>query len=64
MDLFTEKSDYSDEQIAEFWELYKKAKPYTDEEWKNWEFDGELDEDRLGASVAKDILTELGLLDE
>lgn len=64
MDSITEKKEYTDEQIAEYWNLYNKAKPYSDEEWIDMEFDDELDEDRLGASVAKDILTELGLLEE
>lgn len=64
MDLTTQKSEYSEEQIAEFWEWYQKAKPYTEEEWDNWVFDGEMDEDRIDASIAKDILTELGLLEE
>ena len=64
MDSITEKNKYTDEQIDEFWNLYNKATPYSDEEWIDMEFDAGLDEDRLGASVAKDVLTELGLLDE
>ena len=57
-----QENNYSEEQIAEFWEWYKKAKPYTEEERRDWTFDGEIDGDRLSASIAEDILTELGLL--
>lgn len=62
MDSNTQKNEYSEEQIAEFWEWYKKAKPYTEEEWDNWVLDGGMDEDRLSASIAEEILSDLGLL--
>ena len=64
MDSTIEKNKYTDEQIAEFWLWYNKAEPYSEDDWINMEFDGEMDPDRLDASVAKDILTELGLLEE
>lgn len=65
MDSITEKNNYSDEQIAEFWKWYKKAKPYTEKENRDFEFDSEnIDPDRWKASIACDILMELGLLED
>lgn len=60
----TEKNKYTDEQIADFWEWYHKAEPYPEEFWNDYEFDSPLDSGRLAATTAKDILIELGLLNE
>jgi len=60
----TENNDYSTEEIAELWNMYHKAKPYTKQDWIDLPFDGELDVDKILAAEAEEILKELGLLED
>lgn len=62
MDFHTEDNNYSEEEIAELWKLYRKAAPYTEQELQDWEYDGGMDGDRIIATEAKTILQEMGLL--
>lgn len=62
MDFHTEDNNYSEEEIAELWELYHKAKPYTKQDWIDLPLDGEMDGDRIVAAEAEKILQEMGLL--
>lgn len=55
----------TDKQIEAFRKCLKECpNPYTDEDMKNWQYDGENDMLRKNARTAKQILTKYGLLEE
>lgn len=58
----TEDNNYSEEEVAELWELYHKANPYSELEMQDWKYDGGIDGDRIIATEAGRIIQEMGLL--
>lgn len=55
----------TDEQIKAFRECLKECpNPYTDEDIKHWQYDGDMDARRSNAYTAKRILLKYGLLEE
>lgn len=50
------KYNLTKEEIDMYREYLKKAKPYTQEEFNELEFDGEYDPDRMDATTANIIL--------
>lgn len=51
------------ERIENLWKKYYKVRPYTEEEEAELAYDGEYDEDRSSAYIARNVLIKLGLLD-
>lgn len=65
MDLNTKAKKYTDDEIKELWKLYKNGLPYIQGDLENIAFDSfPYEENRLGATIAKEILIELGLLED
>ena len=58
----TKDNNYSEKEIDELWDLYHKAKPYTEKDLQDWEYDGGMNGDRIIATEAEKILREMGLL--
>ncbi len=55
----------TDELIDSFRETLRQCpNPYTDEDMRHWQYDGENDMLRRNARTAKQILTKYGLLEE
>ena len=55
----------TDEQIESFRKTLRECpNPYTEEDIKNWIYDGDMDVRRSNAYTAKRILTKYGLLEE